>query len=128
MNINGVVWREAKDEMGRSVWINVSLARTIRRDPKGRGTLVSFDHQHSISVETAVTTSCPGHRRRQCAHAILIVSPLALAAGADEQLVSLVVELLDRSLAGLPSAPSEHRKGRAYRTATPNWLGRSTAA
>jgi hypothetical protein len=60
MNINNVVWREAKDEMGRSVWINVSLARTIRRDPKGRGTLVSFDHQHSISVETAVNDLLSG--------------------------------------------------------------------
>jgi hypothetical protein len=54
MNINGLVWREAKDEMGRSVWINMSLARTVRRDPKSRGTLVTFDHQHSITVETAV--------------------------------------------------------------------------
>ena len=43
MNIGDAVWREAKDEMGRSIWINLSLARSIRRDPTGRRTLVTFD-------------------------------------------------------------------------------------
>jgi len=60
MNINNVVWREAKDEMGRSVWINLSLARTIRRDTKSRGTLVTFDHQHAVAVETAVNDLISG--------------------------------------------------------------------
>jgi hypothetical protein len=40
-----------------------------------------------------------------------MVSLLALAAEADERLVSLVAELLDRSLEGLPCVPPEHRIG-----------------
>ena len=54
MNMNGAAWREAKDDMGRSVWLNLSLARSIRRDPKGRGTWVTFDNEHTISVESTV--------------------------------------------------------------------------
>ena len=54
MNIGDAVWREAKDEMGRSIWINLSLARSIRRDPTGRRTLVTFDKEHIVSVEDKV--------------------------------------------------------------------------
>jgi hypothetical protein len=54
MNMQSAVWREAKDDMGRSVWLNLSLARSIRRDPKGRGTWVTFDNEHTVSVETTV--------------------------------------------------------------------------
>jgi len=54
MNMQSAVWREAKDDMGRSVWLNLTLARSIRRDPKGRGTWVTFDNEHTISVESTV--------------------------------------------------------------------------
>jgi hypothetical protein len=54
MNIGDAVWREARDEMGRSVWINLSLARTIQRDPKGRCTWVTFDKQHIVAVDDRV--------------------------------------------------------------------------
>ncbi len=48
------IWREAKDDMGRALWINMSLARSIRRDPKGRSTVVMFDNAHAIAVDTPV--------------------------------------------------------------------------
>jgi len=54
MNNNNLIWREAKDDMGRPVWINMSLARCIRRDPKGRCTLVTFDKEHTVAVDTTI--------------------------------------------------------------------------
>jgi hypothetical protein len=88
---------------------------TIRRDPKGRGTLVTFDHQHSIAVETNVNDLLSGAQAPAMhPHAISIVSPLALAAGADEWLASPVVELLDRNLAGLLSVPRNTAKAERY--------------
>jgi hypothetical protein len=54
MNIGDAVWREARDGMGRSVWINLSLARSIRRDPTGRCTWVTFDKEHSVAVDDRV--------------------------------------------------------------------------
>ena len=53
--MNNSIWREAKDDMGRSVWLNMALARSIRRDPKGRSTLVTFDNAHAIAVDTSVS-------------------------------------------------------------------------
>ena len=54
MNIGNAVWRKAKDEMGRSLWINLSLARSIRRDPTGRCTWVTFDKEHIVAVEDKI--------------------------------------------------------------------------
>ncbi len=50
MKIGDAVWGEGKDDMGRSVWVNLSQARVIRRDPKGRYTLVTFDKEHTVSL------------------------------------------------------------------------------
>jgi hypothetical protein len=65
------IWREAKDDMGRSVWLKLSLARCIRRDPKGRSTVVTFDNAHAVTVETPVndlisntTATAPARRPR----------------------------------------------------------------
>ena len=57
------VWREAKDDMGRSIWINMSLACCIRRDPKGRCTLVTFDKEHTLAVDSTVNDLMSGATR-----------------------------------------------------------------
>jgi hypothetical protein len=54
MKIGEAVWGEAKDDMGRSVWLNLSLARAIRRDPTGRCTWVMFDKEHAVAVVDGV--------------------------------------------------------------------------
>ena len=54
MKVGDAAWREAKDDMGRSVWLNLSLARTIRRDPAGRCTWVMFDKEHTVAVQDGV--------------------------------------------------------------------------
>ena len=54
MKSGNSVCREARDEMGRSDWVNVSLARTIRRDSKKHCTLVWFDKDHAIAVVDGV--------------------------------------------------------------------------
>ena len=51
MKTSDAHWTEAKDEMGRTVWVNLSLARTIRRDPTGRCTLIAFDKDHVLGVQ-----------------------------------------------------------------------------
>jgi hypothetical protein len=54
MKIGDAVWREARDDMGRPTWVNLSLARTIRRDPKNHCTWVVFDKEHAVAVADAI--------------------------------------------------------------------------
>jgi hypothetical protein len=63
MKMNDAVWREAKDEMGRSVWVNLSLARTIRRDSKKHCTWISFDKDHAVAVVDSVDILIGGATR-----------------------------------------------------------------
>jgi hypothetical protein len=54
MKIGDAMWGEGKDDMGRSLWVNLSLARTIRRDPTGRCTWITFEKEHAVSVVDGV--------------------------------------------------------------------------
>jgi hypothetical protein len=54
MKASDALWTEAKDEMGRTVWVNLSLARTIRLDPTGRCTLIAFDKDHVLGVQDPI--------------------------------------------------------------------------
>jgi len=63
MKMGDSVWREARDEMGRSVWVNLSLARTIRRDPKNHCTWISFDKDHAVAVVDGVDVLIGGATR-----------------------------------------------------------------
>jgi hypothetical protein len=56
-------WREARDEMGRSVWINLSLARMIRRDSRKNCTWISFDKDHAVAVVDGVAALIDGAAR-----------------------------------------------------------------
>jgi hypothetical protein len=50
LNMGNAVWREARDEMGRAIWVNLTLARTMRRDSKKHCTWISFDKDHTVAV------------------------------------------------------------------------------
>jgi hypothetical protein len=63
MKMGDSVWREASDEMGRSVWINLSLARTIRRDSRKHCTWVSFDKDHVVAVVDGIEVLIGGATR-----------------------------------------------------------------
>jgi hypothetical protein len=54
MKTSDTHWAEAKDEMDRTVWVNLSLARTIRRDPTGRCTWIAFDKDHVLGVQETI--------------------------------------------------------------------------
>ena len=61
--MGNAVWREARDEMGRSVWVNLSLARTIRRDSKKNCTWISFDKDHAVAIVDGVEVLIGGATR-----------------------------------------------------------------
>jgi hypothetical protein len=57
------VWREARDEIGRSVWINLSLVRTLRRDSRKHCTWISFDKDHVVAVADGIEALIGGAPR-----------------------------------------------------------------
>jgi hypothetical protein len=61
--MGNAVWREARDEMGRAVWVNLALARTMRRDSKKYCTWISFDKDHVLAVVDGVEELIDGETR-----------------------------------------------------------------
>jgi hypothetical protein len=54
MQLGDVIWARDTSPDGAEVWVNLSIARVIRRDEGQRVTVIEFDQEHLMHVTDAV--------------------------------------------------------------------------